>query len=175
MIPLRLWLPVEILASLAGEAQRFAPFETGGVLLGYWGDETGEPVVTDFVGPGPKAKHGRQGFTPDQDFHLTEIARRYAESGRRLHYLGDWHTHPGGAAELSKRDRKTLRRIAAEPEARTPQPVMLVLSPGPRWEPNAWRGRIERTKFWRYTLVLDPMNVELFAKRGNAGRTHQPV
>ena len=111
----RIWLPVELLSEMSAEADRLAPLETGGVLLGYWGGTTAEPVVTHVLGPGPDAMHSRNQFTPDQEYHIAEIARLYADSGRRLHYLGDWHTHPGGAPALSKRDLKTLRRIAAEP------------------------------------------------------------
>lgn len=46
-------------------------------------------------------------------------------------YLGDWHTHPNGSPALSRKDLRTLRRIARHPAARISQPVMAVLAGGP--------------------------------------------
>jgi len=123
---LRLWLSVAHEDMLLREAARTAPYETGGVLLGYRG-EGGDVVVTDVVGPGPNASHARASFVPDHGYHDGEIARLYAESGRRHAYLGDWHSHPGGSCALSRTDRRTLRRIATTAEARAPEPLMLIV------------------------------------------------
>jgi integrative and conjugative element protein (TIGR02256 family) len=141
-----------------------APAETGGVLLGYWVEEGGEPVVTHAIGPGPEAVHERTRFIPDDEYQYAEIARLYRESGRRLSYLGDWHTHPGGAAYLSRNDRATLRRIASYAAARAPRPVMLILAPGPNWEPSAWNGILSNRLLWRQRLDARPLRVQLFGE-----------
>jgi integrative and conjugative element protein (TIGR02256 family) len=156
-----LWLCEEVYRQVSKEAEYYAPLETGGVLLGYWSSNGELPVVTSFLGPGPKAVHSRRGFVPDQSFHLRGIAELYSASGRRLTYLGDWHTHPGNAAYLSATDLRTLRKIASEPKARAPRPVMMVLAPGPVWRASAWRGEVatlrqRRTKFtvWPLQIVV---------------------
>lgn len=103
------------------------PNETGGILMGYWSSE-GAVVVTHAIGPGPDARHSRHAFYPDVKFHDSETERIYRESGRISTYLGDWHTHPHGANNMSQRDRKTLLNIACAPEARAAKPLMAILS-----------------------------------------------
>lgn len=154
-----LWLSEPVYRSMADEAQRHVPNETGGVLLGYWSEREGEPVVTHCLGPGPDAVHQRSRFVPDHHFHVVEIARLYRTSGRRMEYLGDWHTHPGNRAYLSDLDLQTLKCIAVAPKARAPRPVMAVLAPGPIWEICAWRARVMTPSFWRRELIIHPLSV----------------
>jgi integrative and conjugative element protein (TIGR02256 family) len=100
--------------------------EVGGVLAGYWKDDVA--VVTDLIGPGPNATHGRSNFIPDHQFHESEIASLYMASGGTTVYLGDWHSHPLGFASLSTRDERTLRAIGSAPEARCSRPLMLLVA-----------------------------------------------
>jgi integrative and conjugative element protein (TIGR02256 family) len=131
------WIAQAVLAGMTQEAERKTPTETGGVLLGYFAD--GATVATDWVGPGPNAVHADHGFIPDYEYQEEQIAIRYEESGRRLIYLGDWHTHPTGSADLSKKDEACLRRIAGSRSARIVNPVMVVLTEAPQWTLAAWR------------------------------------
>jgi integrative and conjugative element protein (TIGR02256 family) len=156
------WLKQSVYACIAKEAATRAPLETGGVLLGYCSQDGDDAVITHSIGPGPHAVHERFGFTPDQEFHIAEIARMYTTSGRRLAYLGDWHTHPGGSARLSPRDLKTLKSIAMHKHARAPRPIMLVLAPGPHWEPSAWRATITRSPAWHRSIDIEALRVHLF-------------
>ncbi|MGJ9373832.1 Mov34/MPN/PAD-1 family protein [Nesterenkonia sp. CF4.4] len=119
------WLGNRITAALLREANAKAPFETGGVLLGWRSSE--HICVTNIVGPGPNARHDRTSFDPDSGWQAEQIAQLYADSGRRLSYLGDWHTHPGVSPDPSPLDRRTLRAISRHPPARCTQPVMVIL------------------------------------------------
>jgi integrative and conjugative element protein (TIGR02256 family) len=96
------------------------------------------------VGPGPKATHGKRRFIPDGDFHDDAIARLYCESGRLHTYLGDWHSHPEGGLDLSRRDRFTFKRIAESPDARAPLPLMVILAGKRAWKLAIWRYAPER-------------------------------
>jgi integrative and conjugative element protein (TIGR02256 family) len=120
---------------MLNEFQRIAPKETGGVIMGYRLKETF--YITDIVGPGEKAIHQHSSFSPDINFHETEIARIYKESGRIHTYLGDWHTHPNNKAYLSERDKKTLRNISSYKPSRLPEPLMIILGSMP-FELKAW-------------------------------------
>jgi integrative and conjugative element protein (TIGR02256 family) len=123
-----------VMEGLLLEARRCAPLETGGVLLG-WRDAT-DVCVTNIIGPGPRATHDRTSFMPDADWQAEQVALLYSQSGRRLAYLGDWHTHPGAAPIPSARDRKTLRVISRHRPARCPNPIMVILGQvheGERW------------------------------------------
>src|SRR6266849_1420647 len=126
----RAWVHRSVLRQLHDEAQRAFPNETGGVLMGYWIDDASQVVITDVVGPGPRAIHYTKSFVPDHDFQEERIARIYEESDRIWTYLGDWHTHPHGSSSLSRRDRQTLRAIAMHSEARCPLPLMAILAGG---------------------------------------------
>lgn len=121
------------------------PFETGGILMGYWGSAT-EAVITAVIGPGPKAVHKKRAFRPDSAYHEQEIARLYAQSGRTETYLGDWHTHPGAAAYMSFRDEETLSTIANHKEARLQTPLMMILGTRP-FELRAWAHSYKKSLF----------------------------
>lgn len=121
------------------EADDRAPLETGGVLLGV--AAAADLWIDAVVGPGPAARHGRTWFVPDAAYQQDRIGELYEASGRRIAYLGDWHTHPGAPAVLSWRDRRTLRRISCTPAARQLHPVMLILGHGDPWLPTLWRYR----------------------------------
>lgn len=115
---------------MTDQATSYAPArtdgrETGGVLLG-WRDAL-DIVVEHVIGAGPEADHQRSSFQPDAGWQEARIAELYERSGRQLDYLGDWHTHPGGTPHPSRRDERTLRHIASSPEARCPEPVMVIM------------------------------------------------
>jgi integrative and conjugative element protein (TIGR02256 family) len=133
------------LAEILREAKARLPCETGGILMGY---RTGPAVVvTDAIGPGPKASHRRTSFAPDYSYQQGEIERIYSASGRRHTYLGDWHTHPGSNTIPCARDSTTLQRIAETPEARSPQPLMAILG---------YRKRCWSLQIWQYNYGNSP-------------------
>ena len=159
-----LWLPVQLGSALAAEANDKHPLETGGVLLGYRTDDEQHLVVTHVVGPGPRAVHAKDRYVPDHAHHTSEVARLHAATSRGIDYLGDWHTHPGAAPYMSRKDAATLRRIAAAKAARAPRPVMLILGRGPDWELAAWLGELPPRCVWRPALGVTQVDVSVFAE-----------
>ncbi len=121
------------------EAERHAPNETGGILLGYQDAHAKVIRVSDLVGAGPRARRESHRFEPDGAWQRERIAELYASSRRTLAYLGDWHSHPLDG-DPSRLDRATARHIAQAPAARCPHPIMLIAacSEG-RWELRAYR------------------------------------
>lgn len=122
------WLARVAEDSIRAEAARYPKEETGGLLLGYFSLD-GSVVVAEATGPGPLARRTANSFHPDVAWQRHELAHRYATSGRINTYLGDWHSHPGGAVNLSRTDRQTLRRIARTSTARAPDALMAVVAP----------------------------------------------
>jgi integrative and conjugative element protein (TIGR02256 family) len=147
---------------MTAECERRAPTETGGVLMGYRADGSDETVATHVIGPGPNAIHEKFRFVPDHDYQLAEIARLYESSGRRLEYLGDWHSHPDAEGYLSGTDLETLARIARSRTARVEKPVMLVMGGRGGWNAFAWVQ--ERAASWirRGKPIVRQLKVELF-------------
>lgn len=129
---------------MRSDAAEKYPLETGGVLVGYWASSS-ELVITRSLAAGPKAKHERSAFSPDQRYQEREIARIYSASDGVESYLGDWHTHPGQQRPvLSRKDRSTLRLIAATPEARASTAVTMILGgSGEEWHARVWTGRVK--------------------------------
>ena len=127
------------LAEMVCEAERVSPDETRGALVGYWAEPHREAVITDVTGPGPNALHLPHNFLPGDEYQESEIARLYHASGRLHTHLGDWHTHLRSSADLSRLDRRTLRKVATHPEARAPVPLMAVLGGGPEWTLKVWK------------------------------------
>lgn len=146
--PVHVFLPPAVAGQLECEAESHAPAETGGMLLGYRGDEAPHAIqVTCLVGPGPEAVHAPHRFEPDGEWQDARIARAYERSGRVVTYLGDWHSHPGGSARPSRTDRQTARRIARTHAARARRPLMLILwgRPGD-WALTAYQWRRRRLR-----------------------------
>ena len=137
------------------ERVRCSGMETGGVLVGCANSDV--VWVEEALGPGPNAKHGRYSFEPDSPHDAERIARAYEASGRRLSYLGDWHTHPYGRPYLSSRDLATLSSIADHPPARVSQPVMIVVADSiGAWQYRGRRWGGLRQCIARVNLVLEP-------------------
>ncbi len=139
-------MPLRIQQQLAELAQSWEPLEVGGVLAGYWHDDAA--VITDWVGPGEGAEHQRLTFSPDQAFHVKEIARLFKASQGVTVYLGDWHTHPSGATRLSAMDKRTLRAIANHSDARCSRPLMVLLARnGDAWSTQVFTLGFEKRMF----------------------------
>jgi integrative and conjugative element protein (TIGR02256 family) len=132
----KIWIKQHVIDFIFKDGNKWLPFETGGILIGYCSSKT-EYVITNVVGPGEKAFHKHFSFEPDQEFHQQEISRIYTKSNRLETYLGDWHTHPNSSAYQSETDKKTLKKIARHKEARLVNPLMLIAAP-PKKDFTVW-------------------------------------
>lgn len=139
-------VPASVMREMEEEAERHAPHETGGVLLGFADHVNPRWVqITLQVGPGPHAVHENHHFEPDAMWQTQQVAAAYASSGRISAYLGDWHSHPHGTKRPSGLDRSTARRIALCKEARAPHPLILIL----HGESGDWQLAVYRRGHWR--------------------------
>lgn len=84
--------------------------ETGGVLLGYVESDT--IFVAKASDGGPNAMHEEFNFRADPNYIDMFIDMEYANSGEKLKYLGEWHTHPQVHPEPTSKDLNSLEEIA---------------------------------------------------------------
>jgi integrative and conjugative element protein (TIGR02256 family) len=135
------WLHAWVCELLLDQALSQAPNETGGMLLGYTADELPElrAVVTHSVEAGPGAVREPTAFEPDGAWQQERLERIYESSGHITSYVGDWHSHPLGPPDPSRRDRRTARLIAQEPDARAPNPLTVIVSPHAERQVAAYR------------------------------------
>jgi len=118
------WIADDALRRMIADASSHYPKETGGVLFGYRSHNA--QVIVGTVSAGPSARHTRVRFVPDHYWQCQQLDDAYEKSGGLHIYLGDWHTHPDGHAEMSWEDRRTLKRIAQSATADAPHPLMVI-------------------------------------------------
>ena len=141
------------------EAERVYPLETGGILIGYVGDND-EYVISHVIGPGPNASHSKFGFKPDHEYQQSKINLIFNESEGGYDYLGDWHTHPKGKCAMSWIDHRTFQRIGTTAGVNISSPVMMILCNGTdEWNVSAWMFVRPR---WLYGAEIDDLIVECY-------------
>ena len=126
------------------EARKHEPLETGGVLLGCRLQER-TLLVYDATGPGPRAHHANDSFIYDADYCQRLLHAVFTASHGLITYLGDWHSHPGGALRPSRKDERALRSIALDKDARCPRPLLL-LTDGSRIESWLYDRQLEQVE-----------------------------
>jgi len=95
----KFWIPEKLYKKLLDEADKYVPFETGGVFMGYYANDQ-DIVVTHLIGAGSNAIHKKSRFTPEQDYQLEKIDDIYKQKGL-LYILVIGILMPIGKAELS--------------------------------------------------------------------------
>jgi len=68
---------------------------------------------------------------PDHEWQVTQVRAAFKATGGDLNYVGDWHTHPSGIAEMSGQDRRTLDRLS-----RRVKGALMIIAAG---EDDDWR------------------------------------
>ena len=154
------WIPRAVIAAVSEAANSQEPYETGGLLLGYW-SSTREAVITQVSFPGPNAAHFRYSYRPDYEHDIDVVRRSHTSSNGSETYLGDWHTHPGTVRPyLSFKDKRVLHRIANAPDARTPRPLgMVCAGSADHWRLKIWVGEEALTVFGTRFLVTVPTQI----------------
>jgi len=95
--------------------------------MGYILREKEEVIITEFVGPGPAAKHKHNSFVPDYIWQNEECGKIYDQTNGLITYIGDWHTHPDNLTDLSQLDINALCKISEHKEANCVNPIMLIM------------------------------------------------
>jgi len=127
---IKIWIKRNLYVKLIDFTMEFMPNETGGMLLGYTSQE-GDLVLSNIIGPGPKAVHLNNYFLPDGDYQQKKLTNLFNKSGGAVSYLGDWHSHPFNNSYVSQLDFKTLKEIAFCPTSGTQNPIILILGTDP--------------------------------------------
>jgi integrative and conjugative element protein (TIGR02256 family) len=123
-----LFVHSEALARLEGVPAR--PWEVGGWLLGWWADSRSSLLVTHAT---PPASRGTPfGVTISGKGHRPYFDSAWEASGGTVTFLGDWHTHPGGPALPSSRDRLAAQSLAEDVDFQTPEPLIAIVGTA-RW------------------------------------------
>lgn len=118
------------------------PCEVGGWLLGYWTANERDVVVTHATPPGPRGRPW--GVTISGRGHRERFDAAWAASAGTVTFIGDWHTHPGGEAIPSDRDRRAMAKLADNAAYGTPRPLIAIVQT-PGWP---WSRERDETRFY---------------------------
>jgi integrative and conjugative element protein (TIGR02256 family) len=105
--------------------------ETGGILIGRGPDADNVITVERAGDPGPKAERRPEYFLRDLA-HAQELAATAWQEDEGV-WVGEWHTHPTGAATPSARDLTTYAGLLADPELAFGTFVSIIVVPDPDW------------------------------------------
>jgi integrative and conjugative element protein (TIGR02256 family) len=116
-----------VAAELLSQGARAYPHETGGVLVGHYDDSHHEAIV-EMLAPKPSdSRAGRSAFVRGTKKLKGFLSSLWRSTTPRLHYIGEWHTHPDGVPEPSGTDRDSMWAIATDGRAMCPEPVLVIL------------------------------------------------
>lgn len=98
----------EVLSVLELYKQTNNQNEAGGIILGFV-FEDGEVVISEVSQPNKFDKASRFGFVRDKKMAQQIVDRAFVESGGKLIYLGEWHTHPETIPKPSRTDKRMIK------------------------------------------------------------------
>lgn len=125
----KVWIRNETYINMLLERADKFDSETGGIFLGYRNisEAIEHWVITDVVGPGLSAKHGKFTFTPDYQYHNEESKRHFKNTKGKEYYIGDWHTHPNASPRMSWLDKITILRNAKRANHTDNRSLMMII------------------------------------------------
>lgn len=102
--------------------------ETGGILIGRLEDDGQTARIVEAT-PRPRdSKFGWFWFRRGTAGLGKLLEERWAFG---LHYLGEWHYHPGGSCEPSGADYAAMASIAGDARYQSPEPILAILGGDP--------------------------------------------
>jgi len=119
-----IWVSPSAITAILEAATLAGRKETGGILIGRYGPEG---WFADIIQATPKPKGSQSGwywFRRSNAGLATLLETRWRDG---LHYLGEWHFHPGGAPSPSSSDIRAMAAIAADDAYRCPAPILIIL------------------------------------------------
>jgi hypothetical protein len=100
-----------LVTQMRADAQKWAPLETGGALLGHVDDFTKTITLAALVDAPPDSQRSESEFKLGIEGLETNLRSTWVDSIGYLRYVGTWHSHPMGGKH-SGTDKNTLRRLA---------------------------------------------------------------
>lgn len=125
-IGLHIEIEAALMESLVESGLKHYPNEFGGLLIGRYSEDKKTVFIQETVLP-LKYTSSRYNFKRSTDGLRTTL-EKYYDRTPRLHYVGEWHTHPDNPAVPSSTDLAALAQIVAHDEVYINNPLLLILS-----------------------------------------------
>lgn len=88
--------------------------EAGGVLLGRFVLDSDNIIIDKVTSPQSKDKRSRFAFKKMDRYHQQRITEEWTESGGKMNYIGEWHSHPENHPSPSSLDIREWKRKSKE-------------------------------------------------------------
>lgn len=119
----------EIAVKIKSEMGVVMPYETGGVLIGTINKKNRTIHVTDMLPAPSDSESNEVAFYRGVNNLPEEIDSIKRLSGQIFGYIGEWHSHPFGPNELSKKDMKEVNNHLKELRSLSnPMPLFIMLA-----------------------------------------------
>ncbi|WP_168389190.1 Mov34/MPN/PAD-1 family protein [Xylophilus sp. Leaf220] len=102
--------------------------ETGGILIGRFTEDGNAAFVLEASAKPPDSGAGWAWFKRGASGLRDMLVQRWTHG---LHYLGEWHFHPGGSSEPSSPDKSSMAAIATNERYQCPEPILVILGGRP--------------------------------------------
>lgn len=120
----------QFLTDVVNVARKHYPKEVGSPLFGSYSDD-GHKAHISGIGPLSPDSHGtRISFNRGVRGLREFFTNLFKSSQGRVHYVGEWHSHPNGAPIPSGTDHDNMMAIARDPKAECPECVLIIISIG---------------------------------------------
>lgn len=127
-------LSEECIAQMLDMARRHYPNEVGTSLIGRYSADGFTAFVQGAAPLAPDSKGSRMAFSRGVRGLRDFFHKLGSTSGE--HYVGEWHSHPEGAASPSYLDNRSQSAIAADPKVRCPEVVLVIVGGNPSTAPE---------------------------------------
>jgi integrative and conjugative element protein (TIGR02256 family) len=119
---------VPVITAMLDACHSAALKETGGILIGRHCEDGHAARISEATLRPRDSLFGRFSFQRG-----TRGLRRLLEERwqRGLHYLGEWHFHPGGTASPSDTDHRSMHRIACNHDYQCSEPILIIIGGRP--------------------------------------------
>ncbi|MBO6571228.1 MAG: Mov34/MPN/PAD-1 family protein [Balneola sp.] len=88
--------------------------EAGGVLLGRFVLDSDNIVIDKVTSPQSKDRRSRFAFKKMDSYHQHRITQEWTETGGKINYIGEWHSHPEINPNPSSLDIQEWKRKSKE-------------------------------------------------------------
>lgn len=111
-------------------ARKHVPKEIGSALVGRYSADGNAARVVGVAPVPPDSKSYRYKFVRGTVGLRAFFADVFSKSRGRQHYVGEWHSHPGGAPVPSPTDDKNQEDIVRDVTARCPECILVIVALG---------------------------------------------
>ncbi len=109
-------------------ARKHVPNEIGSALLGRYSADGSVATVMGMAPVPADSRSNRYGFIRGTRGLRDFFAAVFAKTRGRHHYVGEWHSHPGGEPSPSPTDTENMEGIARDASARCPECILVIVA-----------------------------------------------